>query len=452
MNWRRPSTAEFLAVFLALTVMGASAQLRPVAQPVRSVSGLFIAYPTASGFTSRFYRGDQNSIPTDPAVLAISAERIKNTLWRQLEIEGDPVGRIHLRVRPARVPSEQPTINVTRALTGWAYRVDIPDSISTAGFANTVIHACLLEFANRQATGRTAELPLWLAEGITQDLLATENLAKLIPPPTAKAEGMLLSRVISDQRRQNPLAHAHRVLQSRAPLTFEELSWPAADQLADGQIDAFRSSAQLLVHRLLELNQGKTCLRGTLENLPHHMNWQFAFLAGFAPHFKTQLDIEKWWALQLVQFTGRDLTQALPLEASWDRLNEIIQAPVEVRSNPRELPRRSEVSLQTIIRDWDGLSQRSALQRKLRELELLRLQVAPELVGIVDEYRSSLNDYLNDQNFSRRWFGLRKQAGPIRNRTADNAIRQLNSLDARRMALKLAEPQLPAAAVSAKLP
>ena len=75
-------------------------------------------------------------------------------------------------------------------------------------------------------------------------------------------------------------------------------------------------------------------------------------------------------------------------------------------------------------------------ERKLQELELLRTQVAPELLAVVDDYRMLLTNYLKRQNFSGNFFGLLKQVGPIRNRFTETTIQQLNALDEARAALK----------------
>jgi len=36
-----------------------------------------------------------------------------------------------------------------------------------------------------------------------------------------------------------------------------------------------------------------------------YYNWQFAFLQAFSATFQQPLDVEKWWSLQLLHFTGR---------------------------------------------------------------------------------------------------------------------------------------------------
>src|SRR5205807_476009 len=80
---------------------------------------------------------------------------------------------------------------------------------------------------------------------------------------------------------------------------------------------------------------------------------QFAFLRAFQAHFQRPLDVEKWWTLQVLHFTGRDLTQTWPADESWKKFDEIIRSTVQIRVGTNELPLRAEISLQAIIREWD---------------------------------------------------------------------------------------------------
>ncbi|HLP75567.1 MAG TPA: hypothetical protein VK327_01505, partial [Candidatus Paceibacterota bacterium] len=139
-----------LAFVLMLTLLSpAKAQLPVDPRVARSVTDEFIAYPLRLGYSSRFYRGDQNSLSLEPAVLVISCERIKQSLWRLLEINTPARGKIFLHLRPARNALEQATIVVEQGLTGWEYHIDVPDSLSPVAFFHAIIHASLLEIANR---------------------------------------------------------------------------------------------------------------------------------------------------------------------------------------------------------------------------------------------------------------------------------------------------------------
>ena len=53
-----------------------------------------------------------------------------------------------------------------------------------------IVQTLLLEVANRQARERSAEIPLWLAEGLTQHLLAAAE-ADLVLEPQARRNDQL---------------------------------------------------------------------------------------------------------------------------------------------------------------------------------------------------------------------------------------------------------------------
>jgi len=110
---------------------------------------------------------------------------------------------------------------------------------------------------------------------------------------------------------------------------------------------------------------------------------------------------------------------------------------VEVRAGERDLPLRSDAPLQTIIREWDSASQAQVLRPRLTELGLLRLNVDPDLLKIVDGYRTTLASYLDELSASDSIFSLRSKARRI-SRSGEAAIRQLDALDAQRKALRMA--------------
>ena len=114
---------------------------------------------------------------------------------------------------------------------------------------------------------------------------------------------------------------------------------------------------------------------------------------------------------------------------SWQKLDQAIQAAVQVRTGTNELPLHAEVSLQTVIREWDPARQTQALSNTLRELGLLRLRIAQEYVGLVQDYCQAIETYLLQRDRSASNFPLTKRAG--RRRAAEAAIQQLDALDAR---------------------
>jgi hypothetical protein len=328
-------------------------------------------------------------------VVAISAERIRQAVWNELGYTGGWRGRVAISLRAWRGVDEAPEIECGRTLGGWNYRVRLTEWIPGDRYLRTLVQVVLMEMANRAATDEIAEIPLWLTEGLTAHLLANNRVELVIDRPQITMNGVRFSPpVVQDRRRVSQLEKAHKVMLGEAPLTFEELSWPAPAQTGGAQGAHFRACAQLLTHELLTLRGGRECMRNFLAELPAHANWQMAFLGGFAPHFKRPLEIEKWWALESASFSGRDLIQTWTYEESWQKLADLLTEPVNVYGATNELPMRAEVKLQAVVRDWETARQQPVLRRKLADFDALRLRVAPELSPVVSEYIRALSGYV----------------------------------------------------------
>ena len=149
--------------------------------------------------------------------------------------------------------------------------------------------------------------------------------------------------------------------------------------------------------------------------------------------------MEKWWALQVVHFTGRDLSQTWPPEESWKRLNDLVRSEIQVRVGTNEMPMRTTVTLQTIIQEWEAERQITALDDKVRELELLQSRSAPVLVPLVREYNRVLAGYLQ----SRRDRSLKKT---MPRHVVQQTLQELNALDLQRASAKPPASSKPAQA------
>ena len=200
--------------------------------------------------------------------------------------------------------------------------------------------------------------------------------------PRGTANGLSLTSTLRNSRLETPLQLAQKKLRGRAPLTFEDLSWPAEPELSGNASDLYGGSALLFVGELLRLPEGRAGLRALLAQLPLHHNWQFAFLGAFHERFQRPLDVEKWWALTLSETHGRGLAQAWSLEESRQKLDEALRSAVQVRAGPNELPLHADVTLQKIIGEWEPARQTQALQATRRELGLLRLRIARQYAGL----------------------------------------------------------------------
>lgn len=418
-----------------------------------SYSGQFVVFapPAPPAYRRLILPDTAGLISLKPGPLAVSCERIKSALCRTLKASTVWRGRICLDVHAARSTNDLITIVSEKSRTGWNYRVVLPDLIQTDRLERAMVQVLLLEMANRNAGGRTAEIPRWLAEGLARELPAASEIELVLSAPSRIENGLRIQPFLVDARRQSPLAGVQQTLGNHTPLTFDQLSWPTEQQESGEAAEVYRSCAQLFVHQLLHLRDGPACLRALLARLPAYFNWQIAFLHAFHSHFQSALDVEKWWALQLVQFTGRDLTQTWTPAESWSKLDEIIRPEVGVRTASTELPLHTEVSLQTIISRWTRVQQVQLFRRKLVELGMLRVRVAPEMIALVDDYRRVIENYLQKrENPGPSFFLFRKRVEPNADRLARETIAQLDSLDRRRAALRPPSPETEAAVTRSK--
>jgi hypothetical protein len=416
--------------------------LPPDMNSVHSASGQFIVIgPAPSSPPTYLPVGTTNAnlVRLEPALLSVSAERIKQSLWHELGIEPNAPfqGKIFLALHPAQSPDEDVTIVSQPLLGGWNYRVELPDVLPQARFLRAMTGVLLLELANRNATAaRAAEIPAWLADGLSQQLSDAGLPEVVLSAPRKLVNGLPQSRTVATRRGLDPLAGARRVLRDHAALTFAQLSWPTDAQLRGTDGGTYLASAQMFVSELLDLKNGPVHLRAMLAALPGCYNWQTAFQTAFRENFPQPLDVEKWWALQVVSFAAYDPGPWWTPAVSRERLDGILSVPVEVWTASNALPVRTEVSLQAFIRNFEPPRQTAILQTKLRDLELAQLRMAAPLAALTAEYRQALAGYLGQNKESRQppW-----SKHPLPQKTSAKAtLKKLDALDARRRTIESA--------------
>ncbi len=443
----RTCAAQLLiTLLLVMPLAAARAQLSlPGVFTSRSSSGQFLVQSARTSFGSPLFnllQNDTNFIRLDPTLLAVSCERIKQILWRNLEATSPWSGKIFLRLYPVNSADDPVILDSERFSDGWQYRLALPNVIPRERYLRAIVRVVLLEIANRQAREHVAEIPPWLLEGLARQILESDESEVILPPPQMSDTGLRMSMLMVNARRKNPLEHAHQELTTATPLSFEQLSWPVPDPRTGGPTELYCSCAQVFVHHLLALADGPACLRTMLEELPGYYNWQFAFQHAFRETFQRPLDVEKWWSLEMVHFTGRELGDKWSAEESWQKLDELVRSAVQIRVGTNELPLHSEVALQTIIRDWEPTRQAHALETKLQELQMLRPRLASQLMPLVDDYCKTIETYLGNLNHKGSLLLFRKQA--FRERNVEQTLRLLDELDARRATLRPPDKPLPA--------
>lgn len=437
---------QWLALFFALvaslnfTSQSGAQTSPPENNSTRSISGQFIIIrPERPPLLNvpPWIAAATNLVRLEPALLAISAERIKELIWRKLEIKDQWRGQIYLVLHPAQSPDENVTITAQHFASGWNYRVELPDALLQTRFARAMTGVLLLEFANRHAQARSAEIPAWLIDGLSQQLLAAGSPEFLLSPPEKLVNGLPVTRLEKTQHAVDPLGGPRRVLKNHPALTVEQLSWPTGAQLDGDDDGVYRASAQLLVSEIFKLENGPARLRTMLESLPQFYNWQVAFRSAFRADFPSPLDLEKWWALQVVNFAARDPGPGWTLAVSRAKLDEILRVPASVRTMSNSLPVRTEISLQAVIRSLEPARQNAILRTKVRDLDLAQLRVARPYAALTAEYGRALSSYLGDHPANAPApFWTTRVYRSLRRPSAASTVKKLDALDARRRSLE----------------
>ena len=401
---------------------------------MRSASGQFIIIDRRGAMTSQRRTApspDSKLLELEPALLVVSCERIKQAICTDLDAPRDWTARVNITLRVGG------DIAIAKERVGrtWSYRLEVPRLVDRTKFIRSIVRVVLQEMADRNPGDHDAEIPPWLSEGLTQHLLASRDAELILPPPNTKVGTMTISPTTVLVRDPDPLETARRILHAAVPPpTIEQLSWPDPNTLDSNEGEVFRRSSQLFVSELMKIKGGKENLRATIAGLNSCYNWQTAFLRAFSSQFPNVLALEKWWALQVSYFVGRDNRHFWSHDETATKLDELLRARVAIRVQAGAMPSRSDVSLQIVIREWDSIRQTITLREKLNDLEQARIRVAPEYMRLLDDYRVTLADYLKKREKSGASFlGVRTSAS-----TQDvvrQTVRILDDLDTKRAQL-----------------
>ncbi|HEY1789975.1 MAG TPA: hypothetical protein VGJ73_17650 [Verrucomicrobiae bacterium] len=406
-----------------------------------SVSGQFVVVgsPTTSPLAGLpEIATNQEFVRLDPAFLAVSAERVKNSLLHAMGIESDVMqgGAIYLTLQPARALDENVEVFPESFAGHLVYHVVLPDLLPRERLARALTSVFLMDYANRNGGQNTAAVPAWLVEGLSQEILADTFQEVILSVPDQMVNRIPLDRVSFAKRGVDPLESVRSVLQTYSTLTFQQLSWPTDLQLSGEDDGVYCASAHLFVDELLNLRDGPAKLRATLDALPRYYNWQTAFLTAFHQSFSTPLAVEKWWALQTVIFTAHSPGPEWTPAISRERLDEILSVAADFRAASNSLPVRAEISLQDVIKNFNSAVQLQILNLKLHDLEVAQFRMSPSLAVLAAEYRNTLAGFLGEAEVDRRGVIVTKSTS--RFVSARDTLQILNALDARRRSIALA--------------
>jgi hypothetical protein len=400
---------------------------------------------------------EHDKIPLEPALLVVSCERMKELFLLELGLNDEWRGKIELIINSATTARE-PLLTAVHRPDGWSYELELPKTIREEILVRSVIQALLTELANRRAGSQSAEVPFWLVEGVSAHLQAY-NMPTFVIRPNVQSVGYNKFGI-------EGLNAVRAGLQQHAPLSFQQLSWPQWSNVTGEDQGVYRSCAELFLENLLHLDDGQNCLRGMLEELPKHKNWQTSFLVAFHSHFARLLDVEKWWGLNCVNFSASDFTERWTEQECWHKLQEALDVPVQVHFAPSRMPSEARVTLQEAITQWDGADALAALersvralkglqwftfrgnlnldasvaspaaQRSLHDLEALQWRMSKELSPLITDYLAVLLSYIKQSQPNGQ---LASDAKSLPSRLLflkGDTVRQLNNLDQKRAVLR----------------
>jgi hypothetical protein len=417
-----------LGHWLALLGLISSGLPIPAANPVviTSSSKQFTVRGQRLGHLKDTAPSGSSLVLLDPSLLAVTAENVRYALARELGWGPEWRGRVLVDLHPVQVDNQPILIRPIRSPQGWSYHIDMPDEVDAPRLMQALVEVLVNEFASRQAGDCTVELPPWLVPGLAAHLRSGPLDASVISPNRP---------VVRTRVQKDPLAAVRARLQTHTPLTVEQLNWPAPDQFEEERTAQYEASAHLFVRELLRLRGGPDGLTRMLTLLPEHLNWQLAFLRAFQSHFERLIDLEKWWALVLANFSGYDPAQKWSRPESLQRLDEVLYTPVQVRLATNEIPHDSQVSLQVVLAEWDYPQQVPVLRTKVVRFVEMKPHLAPEVAALADDYQAVLEVYLRGQARAASepvsWPGLAGATPAL----AHTALRRLNALDDRRQRL-----------------
>lgn len=349
-----------------------------------SQSGQFVIHGNAIpptlpslGPSEKFY------VVVEPQGVAAAAERAKRSLLVELGLQEAFGEKIHIVILP-RAPVTQPITIVSRQHPdGFIYQMGVPIRVEQTRLTKGLVQALLTDFANR-GSRRAAELPTWLVEGMTRQVMAT------ISPTYVANKRLVTFDVVGYDR----LARARNYFQTNNCLTIQELSFPKVDFNAIEERDQYQNSAHLFVHQLLKLPRGKRLMAQFIKTLPNALNWQTAFHSVYHREFPGPLDLEKWWALTWINFKKSGEHETWPITVSLQKLEALLMTSIETSVQTNSLPERKEVKLQSLLTDTDFSLQKQVIEQKLQQMFFLAFNLHPEVSALAAKYQQVLRSYV----------------------------------------------------------
>jgi hypothetical protein len=406
---------NFYSILVALVFVLASR-----AETIISQSQQFVVhYTPAQPLTERIPAG---ALEVVPELLVVTAERVKQALTAELPALADNRLQIHVGVVNSAGADSPVGISISRYSDGWRYEIAVPRVVEEPRLVKGFINVLMLEYANRGAE-RGAELPAWVTEGMMQQMMFTIGPKFVITRAPNAWE--TTARDLNFWTRET--------LRTNSTLSFQGLTTASVPaRKSDGEA-LYLAGAHLLIRSLLELPDGRRRFAQFLQLLPRTWNWQTAFMQAFG--FQRMLDVEKWWALTVIEFTTRDERQAWSAEMSLRKLDELLLTRVEFRAATNALPELRLVDLKSILGETDTTLQRQAIEERILQLNYTAPRMAPEVASLALAYKQALESFLKMRDGISVRTALRSTPAARQAALISEAIGHVGALDEKRRLL-----------------
>ena len=214
----------FLALLLLPPLAAGDLRDHPTLRTVRSTSGQFIVGVPSDFSQSKTSSANGTRVELSPHTLVVTCERVKSLILSELGATDAWFYPIHVLVNPDMPADEPPVIGVRMFSDGWQYQIEVPRFIEPQKLVRGLVQVILLEISNRYASNRSAEIPLWLVEGLSQHIIASSPVDVVVGHPSRTVNGVLVRWQNRPPAIRAPLKEVRERLQEYAALSFTRMS------------------------------------------------------------------------------------------------------------------------------------------------------------------------------------------------------------------------------------
>jgi len=339
-------------------------------------------------FTPNTNKDWPDSVRLDPSTVVVVCERIKQIFLQELGLSDQWKGMIEIDIDFYPKGVLRPITLSHRLMNdGLHTQMKIADEVVPHRLIEAIVQVLLLEYSNRDLhQTQMAEVPLWMIDGMTQ-LVMQRGGPALIPTPGAPKTFTI--------EKTNPVKAAKSRLKTIQPPEFSQITSPGPEFSSGINWMIFQDACLVLTWELLNQPDGKINYCRNLRLLKNYRNWQLAFLEAWKGQFKNMTDVEKWWALVLVNSRKDAGKNAWTLKQSIEKLNEILsEASVSTISQINQPRHPSTIHLQQIAESWAPMVQIYFFERVAAQLKAFELAADPVVAELASRYRTTIVDYI----------------------------------------------------------